>query len=1232
MASETWRMNTTHMRKGTNVKPTEQSAQKPSTKTGLFALLGAFSCVKGSGAPKVARARLATVAMLATTLGLLMVAVPAADAGTGYGLSFSFGSPEGFAGPVGLMVDNSGDSSKGDVYVVDQGHNFLDEFNAKGEIQEGFGTKGQVELAGAQPNQGTVDDYAGADQGDVYVAGNGDGVVYRVTAAGAVTEVLTGLGEPRGVAVDAAGDFFVTDGGGEVLEYNAKWEPITAAGLPPGMGESNTVVSGLPSPQTLAVSANGDDIYIATEGGTFQAALVAGSYVSATFDANGSTSVTIAPSGDVFVDQGNEVAFYEPSGTLLGTFGGGVLSGGAYGVGVSGTHAYVADNAAGQVDAFEEGPTPETPETTAASDVQGTSAILHAKLKLGGGETKLKYYFEYNTGGSCTAGTKTPVKEGAGEVAEEVTGLALGTQYTFCVYAQNPVGEATGSPVTFETSIVGETFATGVTATEATLDAEIGPGGAVASYHAEYGTSSVTESSTPEAHTLASSTPVQVQATLSGLQPATTYHYRFVANNGNGTVVGEEHSFITPAAGSETPQNCPNEQRRTEQPYGLGLPDCRAYEIVSPAETNGNDATDPIGDSGHIRVSEDKEKEEKGEEEAPAITYSSRGSFAEPHGATFENQLLSRREPEHDRWNTRSVTAPWKGDGADEAPTGYDGVFFTPELTEGLTSTEDALTSGSEAAPEGLEQLYLVDLTGASQSYRLISHLPPSEEIYGPGYGEASVYPLGASNDLSHVVFITTEPENNTVGPLREWVNGRVVLVGVSNKGEPWTGATVGSSGTTTSEAESPYVWRAVSEDGSRVIFNYGGALYARVNAGVKVEPEPEREQSKMNGEECLEPAKACTVKLSAGAKYWGANTEDTKIFYTENGDLYEYELPLGSVKGKATAFTHSGEVQGVVQISEDGSYVYFVAKDDLYVSDEGGTPVFIAALSPGDKSDWSEGPGANSAVLAPGGGSQLAFTSENSLTGYENRDALSGTPDKEVYLFDAETSALVCASCNPSGARPLGPASLAIGSYGGRGASDYRPRDLLADGSLFFDSKDALVPHASDGRQNVYEYEDGHVYAISNVAGGQESFFLDASPSGQDVFFGSSDKLLPEDTGNNVVVWDAREGGGFPVTVAPQACTTAEACRAASPPTPGVFGAPPSATFSGPGNITPPPPAVVKPKPKSLTRAQKLAAALKACKKDRSKVKRATCEKQAKQKYGAKKLAKKAGNKRRAK
>jgi hypothetical protein len=177
-----------------------------------------------------------------------------------------------------------------------------------------------------------------------------------------------------------------------------------------------------------------------------------------------------------------------------------------------------------------------------------------------------------------------------------------------------------------------------------------------------------------------------------------------------------------------------------------------------------------------------------------------------------------------------------------------------------------------------------------------------------------------------------------------------------------------------------------------------------------------------------------------------------------------------------------------------------------------------------------------------------------------------------------------------------------------------------LDDGRLFFNSSDALVPHASDGRRNVYEYEDGHVYPISNVAGGQESFFLDASANGENVFFGTADQLLPEDTGNSVVVWDARGGGGFPVTVAPPACTTAEACRTASPPTPAVFGAPPSATFSGPGNFPPPPPpTVVKPKP--IKKAVK-------CSKGKTRNKHGQCVKRKSKKHKAKKSSHHKGSK----
>jgi hypothetical protein len=466
-------------------------------------------------------------------------------------------------------------------------------------------------------------------------------------------------------------------------------------------------------------------------------------------------------------------------------------------------------------------------------------------------------------------------------------------------------------------------------------------------------------------------------------------------------------------------------------------------------------------------------------------------------------------------------------------------------------------------------------------------------------------------------------------------------------------------------------------------------------------------------GGECTVPTDACTVDVSASqrfehenaqgirsARYWGASADGSRVFFTSDAELtedaytgpdaanlYEYDLEAGKLKdltGEATDSTGEGAaVQGVVQVSEEGQYVYFVAdgaladgasvqqcrketeeeedgaepKQDnlgcnLYVVHEGGAPVFVATLAWNDRFDWSSnepagtGPGDTTAVVSPGGG-YLAFVSERSLKGYDNREAEPGECEgkieetggsehgsgncREVYVYDAGAGgagSLMCASCDPSGARPVGPSGLKTKKS--EPYVQYRPRQLLEDGTLFFDSSDALVSHASDVQQNVYEYEDGRVYAISNVTGGHESVFLDSakSPGGEEggnVFFATADQLLPEDTSSNVVVYDARIGGGFPVTVSPAACTTAEACRAASSPPPAIYGPPASATFSGPGNLILPPPAVVKPagKPKALTRAQKLAAALKSCRKDKRKSKRRSCEKQARQKYGVSKAKK---------
>jgi len=846
-------------------------------------------------------------------------------------------------------------------------------------------------------------------------------------------------------------------------------------------------------------------------------------------------------------------------------------------------------------------------------------------------------------------------------VNAEVTELTPGAApYTFCLLVHNEAGEeAIGPPETFTTLAVAPAIksesASVIESAGATLNAEIVPEGAATTTHFEYlsqaqfeadgktfgaGTLETSESGSigsDDAEHLAS---VRIPAAgQPALEPSTTYHFRVVATNSQGTAVGvlNEHGeeiaetfTTTPAPGSETSQGCTNEQRRTEQPYGLGLPDCRAYEMVSPLETNGNDATEPsyIGNllaTGRVRASEDAEQEVGGEAVEPAITYGARGGFSGAAGSALEYQVLSRREPVHERWSTRSITAPREEASLDG---GYEGVFFTPQLSQGLAEIHGSLPGS--AAPPGFMELYHANFPenlDVPISYQLVSRLPPGKEEYTKKYnvGEAAVQPVGASSDLGHVAF---EPGLNPVfgASLYESAAGHVVQVGVSNAGEDWSVNAGYHTGVAVSVLQD--VWHAMSADGSRVVFTRieeagnqlaeaTKGLYVRVNGGVKVEPEPEREQSKMKGETCEEPAKACTVEIASGpARYWGANTEDTKIFYTENGNLYEYELPIGSVKGQTTALTHEGEVQGVAQISEKGSYVYFVAnaelkgpheealrnslgkepkggKPNLYVSHEG-TLAFIATLSASDEADWSTGPEQNQAVVSPQG-NRLAFTSEASLTGYDNHPAepkeCEGEPATgireggtclEVYLYHApanlatETGTLACASCNPSGARPVGGAALSEGGGGAR-SGDYRPRALLQDGALFFDSSDALVPHASDGRQNVYEFEDGHVYPISNVAGGQESFFLDASPDGQDVFFGSADQLLPEDTGNNVVVWDAREDGGFPVTAAAPACTTAEACRTASPPTPGIYGAGPSETFAGPGNFAPPSPAVVK-------------------------------------------------------
>jgi hypothetical protein len=329
--------------------------------------------------------------------------------------------------------------------------------------------------------------------------------------------------------------------------------------------------------------------------------------------------------------------------------------------------------------------------------------------------------------------------------------------------------------------------------------------------------------------------------------------------------------------------------------------------------------------------------------------------------------------------------------------------------------------------------------------------------------------------------------------------------------------------------------------------------------------------------------------------------------------------------------------------------------------------------------------------------GRYIAFMSNRSLTGYDNVDASAaadGARDEEVFRYDAESGDLVCASCNPSGTRPHGvfdpPAGLEehpneegegrgllvdrrriwsaldkeepssegddhwlAGNVPGWTSEDneralYQSRYLLDNGRLFFDSPDHLVPAATGEKEKVYEYEPNHLGGCTSAGGcvallsagaapegvvEHESAFLDASETGDDVFFLTAERLRPAEDGDEAFdVYDARvcEPNSpclTPPGSAPQKCDEANReCKHAGVSTLS-FIAPASETNAGSSNLPQqqalPSKEAAKPKPtskpKPLTRAQLLAKALKACKQDKGKAKRVACEKQARKKYGRK-------------
>jgi hypothetical protein len=313
---------------------------------------------------------------------------------------------------------------------------------------------------------------------------------------------------------------------------------------------------------------------------------------------------------------------------------------------------------------------------------------------------------------------------------------------------------------------------------------------------------------------------------------------------------------LSPAALASS--SCSNELFRTGP--GSNLPDCRAYEMVSPPEKNGGEV-----DNSPV-LEGTPPNPEQAALNGESVTYGSTSTFTEtnPESAPLTSQYISHRTPTG--WRTEAITPPQKEpggvfnreDGAIDFSL-YQG--FTEDLSHAfLQAYEPYPVAG---APEKYYAPFVRDdLNG---SYTLLSTAKPPVQIPGisNGFEGLRMEYAGMSADGNHVVFSA----NDALAPgaipgqynLYESSDGKLELVSVLPNGEAVAGATFGRTQYDQGGMDEGYE-NVISPDGSRVFFT------SHKSSGLSNE-EPERQIYMRE----LGPAGARIVHVSASQKTNGS-------------------------------------------------------------------------------------------------------------------------------------------------------------------------------------------------------------------------------------------------------------------------------------------------------------------------------------------------------------------------
>jgi len=621
----------------------------------------------------------------------------------------------------------------------------------------------------------------------------------------------------------------------------------------------------------------------------------------------------------------------------------------------------------------------------------------------------------------------------------------------------------------------------------------------------------------------------------------------------------------------------------------------RAYEMVTPAQKAGSGIDDkspvavasPVGDT---------------------VFYQAIGVYADTQSAPLFKDYLADREPPI--WSNLAMSPPVDPIGGQDSAPGIVTLAVTSDFSRTVVRTNAALTPDAvQGVGPASEAWPMYRRDAATGNYTLLT---PAPVVGSPTYVSRFI---GGNEDLSEVIIETQAVLHPDAAALPEltfkvyrWADGEITL-----ESRDAVGNALPASAATGVDTTAEMLANPVSTDASVTFFTHRpgtssvGDLYRR-EGGVSVRVnEPETDVPPVRPTDAL---------------FRGATPDGSRVFFTTQAalvpedvndggsataatDLYMYthsddpdnddNLTLISVDANpaAPAFTNA---QGILDVSEDGSRVYFVTQQQivdgapasttttvstptrhLYLWDQGEV-TYIASGSVNDfrphaiensvtpwghitantqtggiLQNWSR-----AMRMVTADGSIMLIISRANLDPGRNTGGLY-----QVFRFEVGETGLTCISCPADGSPASGEVRW-LTQFAAANDSAWRRRDarnLSQDGSrVFFHTATPLHGDDGNGKVDVYMWEGGDVELISTGQSSEDSFFADASADGDSAFFATWEQLSGWDDDGLMDLYVARVGGGLPEPGLPPTPCAGDGCQGPQAPIP------PLASLATPG------------------------------------------------------------------